>query len=117
MLEYAEYTKVLDLLNKSDHENTYDALRQKEDKILNTVNEVARSYRDHTIRNNEFISRGIQENVSRFWLDMGLLFRELLDVKDLEQLKRIATRGDRLIYYGFILIFLGVIFFFLEISK
>lgn len=117
MLEYAEYTKVLDLLNKTNQENTYGELRQKEDKILDTVNEVARSYRDHTIRNNEFISRGIQENISRFWLDMGLLFRELLDVKDTKELKTILTRGDRLIYYGFILIFLGVIFFFLEISK
>ena len=117
MLEYAEYSEVLNILNRTDHQHTYADLREKEDKILDTVNVVARSYRDYTIRNNEFVSRGIQENVSRFWLDMGLLMREIIDMKDISQLKNIVLKGDRVIYYGCIFIFVGVIFFFLEISK
>jgi hypothetical protein len=117
MLDYAEYKEVLDILNRTDHKNTYTDLRGKEEKILDTVNSVARSYRDFTIRNKEFISRGIQENITLFWLDMGLLVREIIDLTDIAQLKKILLKGDRVIYYGCIFIFMGVIFFFLEISK
>lgn len=117
MLEYSEYKDVLALLERSNHDNTYQDLIKKEDKVLDTVNTVAKSYKDKNIKDNQFINRSMTENMSRFWLDMNLMFKELFDIVEVSQIPKILTKGERVIYIGLICIAFAIILFFVEISK
>lgn len=117
MLEYSDYKDVLEILNRTNHDKSYQDIMNKEIKALDTVNAVVKNYRDKSILNNEFINRSITENISRFWLDMNLMFKELFDIAEFSQIPKILTKGDRVIYLGFICMALAVILFFVEISK
>jgi hypothetical protein len=117
MLEYSEYKDVVDILSRTNHENTYEDLMSKEGKVLDTVNAVVKSYRDRQIKNIEMINRPIAENISRFWLDMNLMIKEIMDIKDFSSLPSVLTKGDRIIYIGALMIAFAVILFFVEISK
>ena len=120
MLEYAElseFADVVDILKRSDHENTYQDLMNKEDKVLDTVNKVVKEYRDKNIKESEFINRPLVENASRFWLDMNLMAKELFDVKEVSDIKKVLTKGERVIYLGILVIAAAVIFFFVDISS
>lgn len=117
MLEYSEYKDVVDILSRTNHENSYSDLMNKETKVLDTVNAVVKTYRDRQIKNIEMINRPIAENISRYWLDMNLMVKELMDLKSLSSIPTILTRGDRVIYMGLMLIVFSVILFFVEISK
>lgn len=117
MLEYSEYKDVLEILSRTNHDSSYTDIMKKEGKALDTVNAVVKSYRDEEIKNIEFINRGITENISRFWLDINLLSKELFDIKNISDIPKILTKGERVIYFGFVCIALAFIFFFVEISK
>lgn len=117
MLDYAKYEDVVDILSKSNHDSSYQELMGKEQNVLDTVNAVVKNYRDRHINNKEFINRSIMENISRFWMDMNLMIKELLDIVSFNDVPKILSKGERIIYFGCICIFLAVIFFFLEISK
>lgn len=117
MLEYSEYKDVLDILERSNHDNTYQDLVKKEDKVLDTVNTVAKTYKDKNLSDKQFLNRSITENISRFWLDMNLMSKELFDIVEVSQIPKILTKGERIIYIGLICISLAVILFFVEISK
>lgn len=117
MLEYAEYKDVVEILKRSNHETSYQDLMQKETKVLDTVNAVVKNYRDDHINNQEFINRSIMENISRYWMDMNLMIKELIDIVSFSDIPGILTKGERIIYFGCMCIFLAVIFFFIEISK
>lgn len=117
MLEYSEYKDVVDILSRTNHENSYSDLMKKETKVLDTVNTVVKSYKDRQISDKELINRPVAENISRFWLDMNLMIKELLDLKGTSSIPTILTKGDRVIYIGLILISFSIILFFVEISK
>jgi hypothetical protein len=117
MLQYSEYKDVMEILKKSDHEKTYQDLMKKETKVLDTVNAVVKNYKDRTIRNDEFVERALTENISRFWMDMNLMTKELFDITDLKEIPKILSKGERIIYLGLCLVMLAVILFFVEISK
>jgi hypothetical protein len=117
MLEYSEYKDVLEILERTNHDTTYQDLVKKEGKVLDTVNAVVKSYRDQNIRNIEFVNRPVAENISRFWLDMNLMIKELFDIVDLSDIPKIFTKGERVIYIGFLCIAIAIILFFVEISK
>ena len=117
MLEYAEYKDVIEVLGRSNQDDVYQDLMKKEVNVLDTVNAVVKTYKDKNITSKEFINRTLMENISRFWLDMNLMIKELFDIADVKEIPRILSKKDRIIYLGFICIFLAIIFFFVEISK
>lgn len=117
MLDYAEYKDVIEVLNRTSHDSTYQELVKKEDKVLDTVNAVVKSYRDKNITDKEFVNRSLSENISRFWMDMNLMVKEIISIDDISKIPSILTKSDRIIYIGFMCIALAVILFFVEISK
>jgi hypothetical protein len=116
-IEYADYNELIEILNRSNHETSYQDLMQKEKNTLDTVNAVVKHYRDKNIQEKEFINRPVLENISRFWLDMNLLVKELMDLTHPRDIVPLLTKGERIIYFGFICISLAIILFFVEISK
>ena len=90
---------------------------KKETKVLDTINNVVKNYNDRTIRKDVFVERSLSENISRFWLDMNLMTKEIFDLKDIKQIPKILTKGERVIYIGLSVIMLAIILFFVEISK
>ena len=51
MLEYSEYKSLMDILDRSNTENSYQDLMKKEEKVLDTVNNVIKHYKDTDIKN------------------------------------------------------------------
>lgn len=117
MLEYAEYKDVVDIIQRSNHDMTYQDLMQKETKVLDTINAVVKQYRDQNIKDIEFINRGITENISRFWLDMNLMLKELVDISSVTDVAKVLKKGERIIYFGLICMSIAAILFFVEISN
>lgn len=117
MLEYSEYKDIMSILDRSNNDSTYSDLMKKETKVLDTINTVVKEYKDRNISSNEFLSRSISINIALFWQDMNLLIKELFDIQDISDIPNIFIKGERVIYFGFICIFLSIILFFIESSK
>lgn len=123
MLDYSEYVElneyndIIDILNRTNHETTYEDVMSKEIKVLDTLNHVVRHYKDDVIKRSEFVNRGIAENISLFWLDMNLFIKELMDIENVFDLIPLMVKGERVIYFGMILILFAFILFFVQISK
>lgn len=117
MLEYSEYKDIMSILERSNNDNTYSDLMKKETSVLDTINTVVKEYKDRNISSNEFISRSISMNITLFWQDMNLLSKELFDIENITDVPNVLLKGERIIYFGFICIFVSIILFFIESSK
>lgn len=117
MLEYSDYKDVIEILSRTDNDNTYQDLLKKEDKVLDTINAVVKTYKDRNIVDKQFINRPIAENISRFWMDMNLMAKELFNIGDISQIITVLQKGERIIYIGLICMMFALILFFVDISK
>ncbi len=112
---YSEYKDILDIANRTNVEDSYQDLMKKEDKILDTVNNVVKYYRDEDIKNGEFINQGIATVITRYFD----VWKEILDDftnKENKQFIDILSQDDRLIYIGITLIIIALFLFFIESS-
>ena len=66
MLEYSDYKSLVNTLEQSNHDNTYQELINKEDKVLDTVNRVIKNYRDEDVKekDNRVERREKEKNVN-----------------------------------------------------
>ena len=112
---YGEYKEILDVVSRSNVEDSYQDLMQKEEKVLDTVNNVVKFYRDDDIRNGEFINQDISTVITRY-LDV---WKEILDDFTSNKQKSfiyIISKDDRPIYIGITLIIMALFLFFIENS-
>lgn len=112
---YGEYKEILDIVNRSNVENSYEELMQKEEKVLDTLNNVVKYYRDEDIKDREFINQGINTIITRY-LDV---WKEILDDFTSNPKKTyidIISKDDRPIYIGITLIIIALFLFFIENS-
>jgi len=112
---YGEYKEILDVVNRSNVEDSYQDLMQKEEKVLDTVNNVVKYYRDEDIKNGEFINQGISTIITRYFD----VFKEILDDFTSNKKKSfidIISKDDRPIYIGITLIIIALFLFFIENS-
>jgi hypothetical protein len=112
---YSEYKEILDIANRTNVENTYEELMKKEEKVLDTVNNVVKHYRDTDIKNGEFINQGIYSIITRYFD----VYTEILDdftKPDGKSFIDIVSKEDRPIYIGLTLIIIALILFFIENS-
>lgn len=111
---YSEYKEILDIANRTNVEDSYQDLMQKEDKVLDTVNNVVKYYRDEDIKNGEFINQGIAGIIRRYFD----VWKEIIDdftSKD-TMYASIVYKDDRPIYIGITLIIIALFLFFIENS-
>lgn len=114
---YGEYKEILDIVNRNNVEDSYQELMQKEEKVLDTVNNVIKYYRDEDIRNGEFINQGINTIITRFFD----VWKEIIDdftsnKKNKKSFVEIVSIDDRPIYIGVTLIIIALFLFFIENS-
>lgn len=104
-IQYAEYKELVDILERSNPEHSYEDLMKKEEKVLDTVNNVVKYYTDFDSMNKEFINQRLSVIIHRFfstWLDI------IKDVLNKQDLKTTFTKDDRIFYVGMMLILLSV---------
>lgn len=120
MLEYSEYKSLVDIIEKSqNHENTYEEVMKKEEKVLDTMNRVIKYYRDVDIKENQFVNIPVSKAVYRFfnvWLD---IYNDLMDANTTKgvDIVSVFTKDDRLVYIGVMLVLLSVFLYYVEITR
>jgi hypothetical protein len=111
-LEYSEFESVVNLLNQSNNENVYQTLMQKEDKTLNTINNVIKYYTNTNLEKEQFINLSIQDILIKFantWKDV---IEELKKVKDIYDVYNVLMKKDRKVYLGLLFILISLFIFF-----
>lgn len=122
MLEYSEYKDLVDILQSSNQESTYQDVMSKETKVLDTLNSVIKNYRDDTVNTRQFINTPFALIVNRFfnmWID---IFTELSNIKydksiSIKNYFNIFIKDDRLIYMGIMLIIISFIIYYIDITN
>lgn len=116
-IEYAEYKEVLNVLNRTNVEDSYQDLMKKEENTLKTVNNVIKYYRDKDIQDGEFIYQNINTILTRFLDVWNDILNDLVSAKGVQGYKNAVFKEDRIIYIGISLVIIGFILFLLESSK
>ena len=117
MLDYSEYKALVDILDKSEVDDTYKELMKKEDKVLDTVNAVVNHYREKRSDKKQFINMSIYEMYNLLFLEIPLMMMEMYKVKDINDIIEVLTKNSRLVYIGIILVILSIFLFFIENKK
>jgi len=117
-IEYGEYKEILDIVQRTNVEDSYQDLMGKETKVLDTVNKVVKFHRDEDIKSGEFIYQDMTTTFTRFFD----VWKEIIDDYTAvgnknKSMIEIFTSGDRPIYVGISLMIVGLILFFVESSK
>jgi hypothetical protein len=117
-IEYGEYKEILDIVQRTNVEDSYQDLMGKETKVLDTVNKVVKFHRDEDIKSGEFIYQDMTTTFTRFFD----VWKEIIDDYTVvgnknKSMIEIFTSGDRPIYVGISLMIVGLILFFVESSK
>ena len=112
-IEYSEYESVVELLKKSDKDTTYLDLMSKEDKTLDTINNVVKYYNDHDFSKNNFVNLSYIETMFRFVDVWNNIIAELYKVRCIMDILPIFTKNDRLIYIGILFVAISLFMFFI----
>ncbi len=105
MLEYSEYQDLVDILSRSNVENSYQDLMKTEDKVLDTVNSVVKYYKENK-HDQYFFNRKVIEIVLGFFDEWSKIIQEIINGKfTLSSILSI----NRTIYVGMMIIILALI--------
>lgn len=114
VLEYSEYKEIVDVLEKSSAENTYQDLMKKEEKVLDTVNKVIKHYNDNEVKETQFVNQSLSTIVMRFftvWQDI------MHDLTRSDNITDVLKKDDRLFYIGIMCILIATVLFFVDSSR
>lgn len=117
MLEYSEYKSLVDILEKSDNNNTYEELMKKETATLDTVNAVVNHYRDRRIEDKQFVHMSLYEIYNLFFLELPLVVRDIKAAKNMDDAIAALMKGNRPVYLGILLVAVSLLLFFVYSSK
>ena len=117
MLDYSEYKSLVDILEKSELDDSYKDLIQKEDKVLDTVNAVVNQIKDKKSNQKQFMHMSLYEIYNLLFLEIPLLIKEVSGAQTSADVLRTLFKGHRVIYIGIVLVILSVILFFVDNSK
>lgn len=109
-VEYSEYKSLVDILDKSS-DSTYEDLMAKEKNVLSTVNHVVKHIKDREVKNSQFINKSLSEIVERFFLMWPEVIGEITTTKTPAEFYEALIKEDRLIYFGIMLIVIGLLLF------
>jgi hypothetical protein len=112
-----EYSKLVDLLKKSDNREIYEELMKKEENVLDTINRVVNYSNEKEVKSKEFLNMSLDEIIHKFFWNIKLIFGELLSVKTVQDFSKIVYKDDRRIYIGLLLVIISIFLFFVIISK
>ena len=116
-IEYSEVQEILEIANRKDVDNTYQDLMEKEEKVLSTVSDVVKYYRDKDIKDGEFINQSISVILERFvevWVEV---VNGLASASSLQDLVKVMSEKDHPIYIGITMVILALFLFLIESSS
>lgn len=108
-LEYSDYNDLVDILEKSNADNTYEILMKKEEKVLDTVNNVVKYYNDNEIKQTQLINMPLSYIIQQFFNTWININKELYETKKFSL--EIFTKEDRLFYIGITFIIISLLLF------
>jgi tetrahydromethanopterin S-methyltransferase subunit A len=111
-----EYSKLVNLLNKSDQSQVYEELMKKEDHVLDTINRVVNFSNEKEKKSSEFLNKSINEHVHHFFWTMNNILADLSKVKNIQNFRKVLFKDDRQIYIGILLVIIALFLFFVIIS-
>jgi len=119
MIEYSEYKSLVDTLQESNMDTTYQEVMKKEAKVLDTINTVVKYYRDADIKENQFVNLPVHYVIFRFlnvWLE---IYKDMVqgNVKTFDKFVGIFAKDDRLIYVGCMCILISALLFFVNTTS
>lgn len=116
-IEYAEYKEVLDVLQKDNVENSYEELMKKEEKTLDTINNVVKYYKDIELADGQLINQSIHTIVMRFFDVWNNILEDIVKIRSINDIWEVFTKGDRIIFIGMTLILVAFIIILLQNSN
>jgi hypothetical protein len=112
-----EYSKLIDLLQKTDDREIYEELMKKEENVLDTVNRVVNYSNEKEVKSKEFMNMSLDQIIHKFFWNIKLIFSELLSAKTIQDASKVVLKEDRRIYIGLLLVIISIFLFFVIISK
>lgn len=117
MLEYSEYKSLVDVLEQSNHDNTYQELVGKEEKVLDTVNRAIKYYRDERTKETELVNTPLSLLVYRFFNVWKEIFDDLIESGWKADLISILNKKDRLVFIGMMCVIASILLYYVEITR
>lgn len=116
MLDYSDYTSIIDVLEKSNLDETYKDLIAKETSVLETVNNIVNYDKTSKAKDKQFIHMSLNEIYTLMFLEIPLMTKELSVCRSFEDILRVIFKGHRIIYLGILLVLISILLFFVENS-
>ena len=101
-----DYKTVTDILGKTDQDNTYQLMMEKEKNILNAVNGIVKTYQDHELNETQFINMKLSFITNRFFVVLQEIIQDLISKKYTVET---FTKDDRLFYVGIFIVLICII--------
>jgi hypothetical protein len=115
-IAYSEYNDIKEIIKRGNLENSYEDLMKKEEKVLDTVNEVVKYYRDKDLYDGEFIHNNIVTIITKLGKTWKNIIEEVVLIKTINDIHNIIVKEDRPIYVGITFILIALFLFLIEIS-
>lgn len=115
---YSDYKEVQEITRRSNIENSYQDLMEKEDKVLNTVNNVVKYYREEDMKDGEFVNQPLTTIVAQFFDVWKDVIDELIAMpKTKQSIFSIMLKKERVIYIGMAMVLIAAFLILIESSK
>jgi hypothetical protein len=115
-IAYSEYNNIKEIIERGNVESSYEDLIKKEEKVLDTVNEVVKYYRDKDLYDGEFVHNNIIAIVTKLGRTWKNIIEEIVLIKTINDIYIIITKEDRPIYVGITFILMALFLFLIESS-
>jgi hypothetical protein len=116
-IEYGEVKEILEIANRKNVDNSYQDLMEKEETVLNTVNDVVRYYKDKDIKDVEFINQSISIILERFVEVWIAIINGIASASSLWDVLKVMSDKDHPIYIGITMVILALFLFLVESSS
>jgi len=114
MLDYSEYSSLVDVLEKTNLDDSYQQLMKKETKVLDTINNVIEQKKTTITHRREFLHMSLTEIYTLMFLEIPEFVKELNMVSSLDDVMKAIFKGHRVIYIGIFMVLAGVFLFFID---
>jgi hypothetical protein len=117
MNEYSDLIKLVEA-SDSNREDVFSTLMQKETKVLDLLNRVAQQNQEKKATTRVFYNMSLIDLMNSLLSTWRIIIREVThEDQTANTVKAIFWDGDRKLYVGVSVVMIGLILFFIDISK
>jgi len=121
-----EYAELMDVIHGrkgkgreaawTDEGNVYSDLMRKEERVLDTVDRVVNDSRLQDVRRHAISDMSVMQIISKTADVVHDVYIEVFSVRDLDDLRALVTKKDRLIYIGIVVVLVGLFVGFVQMT-